>query len=266
MSDAGTNDRLERLRSRREPPPLIKVRLVERHELTARLVRLVFEGPGLESMLSEPAASVRLLVPSPGSNRLVIPDWNGNEFLLPGDVRPALRTFTPLRSTEPGCLDLEIVRHPGGVVSTWAETAQPGASAAISGPGRGFAPPDDTTEFFLLGDETAAPAIGQLLEHLSPDAAIEVHIEVESDTAIRPMPEHANATISWVVGGRGQPAGSRLLTSLATLPELTPTAHVWAAGEAASMQAIRKYLFDERGLPRSQATVRGYWKPARPVS
>ena len=29
------------------------------------------------------------------------------------------------------------------------------------------------------------------------------------------------------------------------------------------MQAIRKHLFDGRGLSRSQATVRGYWKPER---
>jgi NADPH-dependent ferric siderophore reductase len=35
---------------------------------------------------------------------------------------------------------------------------------------------------------------------------------------------------------------------------------VWAAGEAAAMQRIRKYLFREIDFPRSDAHVRGYWK------
>jgi NADPH-dependent ferric siderophore reductase len=38
---------------------------------------------------------------------------------------------------------------------------------------------------------------------------------------------------------------------------------VWAAGEAAAMQRIRRHLFDEREVPRAQATVRGYWKHGR---
>jgi NADPH-dependent ferric siderophore reductase len=34
-------------------------------------------------------------------------------------------------------------------------------------------------------------------------------------------------------------------------------------GEAAAMQRIRRHLFEDRGLPRSQASVRGYWKHGR---
>jgi NADPH-dependent ferric siderophore reductase len=35
------------------------------------------------------------------------------------------------------------------------------------------------------------------------------------------------------------------------------------AGEAAAVQRIRRQLFEDRGLPRPQATVRGYWKHGR---
>ena len=38
---------------------------------------------------------------------------------------------------------------------------------------------------------------------------------------------------------------------------------VWVAGEAAAVQKIRKHLFDQRGMSRSDATVRGYWKHGR---
>jgi NADPH-dependent ferric siderophore reductase len=38
---------------------------------------------------------------------------------------------------------------------------------------------------------------------------------------------------------------------------------VWVAGEAAAMQRIRRHLFEDRGLSRAQASVRGYWKHGR---
>jgi len=35
------------------------------------------------------------------------------------------------------------------------------------------------------------------------------------------------------------------------------------AGEAAAVQRIRRHLFTERGVTRSHAAVRGYWKHGR---
>ncbi|MFN8028008.1 MAG: SIP domain-containing protein [Acidimicrobiia bacterium] len=37
-------------------------------------------------------------------------------------------------------------------------------------------------------------------------------------------------------------------------------ARVWAAGEAAGMQRIRRQLFEERGIDRRRTIIRGYWK------
>ena len=263
MSDAASDDRLEQLRSRRESPPLIPVTVTSRAEITPRLLRLRFEGSGIEQMHAEAAASVRLLVPSPGSDELVLPEWNGNEFLLPGDVRPALRTFTPLAADGSDQLDLEIVRHPGGAVSGWAERVAVGAPAAMSGPGRGFEWPDDTTTFQLFSDETAVPAIAQLLTLLAPAITVQVHAEVEAEHAIRPLPDHPRASIDWMVRTPSEAPGALLIAAARALPEVSATTHVWSAGEAASMQAIRKHLFNERELSRSQATIRGYWKPDR---
>ena len=38
---------------------------------------------------------------------------------------------------------------------------------------------------------------------------------------------------------------------------------VWAAGEAAAMHLVRRHVFEERGMTRSQTTIRGYWKARR---
>ena len=262
MSESDADDRLERLRSRREPPPLVPVTVTERAEVTPRLLRLEFNGHGIDGMLVEPAASVRLLVPSPGVDELVLPEWNGNEFLLPDGERPALRTFTPLDAGATDRLRLEIVRHPGGAVSEWAERVAVGDPAALSGPGRGATFPPETETFHLLGDETALPAIAQLLEWLPRDATVTVHAEVLTDDAIRPLPGRPGAEITWLVQPPDGRPGDRLVAAARELP-MPEHSHVWAAGEAASMQAIRKHCFDERGMPRSRTTIRGYWKPAR---
>ncbi len=229
------------------------------------MLRLVFEGHGLRELVApEPASSVRLLVPSPGTTELLMPEWNGNEFLLPDGSRPALRTFTPLRfDPDAGRLDLEIVRHAGGAVSEWAEQAEVGDPAAISGPGRGWALPDGTTELLLLGDETALPAITQLWDLVAAEVAITAHVEVVDGAATQELPARGGATIEWHVLAPTDAPGAALVRVAAGLPDIAATAHVWAAGEAAAMQAIRTRCFDGLGMTRSQTTIRGYWKPAR---
>lgn len=248
---------------RRPPPPLVPVTVTRCDVRSPRLLRLGFAGDGLRSMEApEPAGSVRLLVASATADRLVIPAWTGNEYLLPDGSRPALRTFTPLAfDRAAGTLDLEIVRHPEGAVSTWAESAEPGTEAAISGPARGLALEPSIERFVLVGDETALPAISQLLEAIPKTAKIEVHVEAVTAAAEIELPAHPGSHVTWHIND--DVPGSCLVEVVTALGDLGERDHVWAAGEAASMQSIRKHLFNERGLARSAATVRGYWKPAR---
>lgn len=213
--------------------------------------------------VDDPAASVRLLLPPPGTTELLVPSWTGNEFLLPDGTRPVIRTLTPRRmDVDTLELDLDIVLHGNGAVSTWAEAAAPGDPAAVSGPGRGYAIDPDTPAFLLAGDETAMPAIGQLLEVLPGEAAVNVHIEVADAHARIPLPAHPNATIEWRGMQPGSTPGDTLVAAVRAA-ELAPGTRLWAAGEAASMQRIRRHLFEERGFPRNHATVRGYWKHGR---
>jgi NADPH-dependent ferric siderophore reductase len=262
MPDDDRSSRLARIR--REPPPLRTVRVVERVELSPRLLRLTFEGDGLRELtVEQPAASVRLLVPSPGTDELVIPEWNGNEFLLPDGTRPALRTFTPLRvDNAAGRLDLEIVRHPGGAVSDWAESVAVGAPGAISGPGTGYDLPD-ADRIVVLADETALPAVTQIVAASPASPVLEIHVEVIRDDAVVDVEVRAGDTIDWHVTRPGGVPGVELVAVVTALDAVPDGTHVWAAGEASAMHGIRTHLFDTLGIERSRATVRGYWKPAR---
>lgn len=236
------------------------MRDVER--LTPRLHRVTFGGDELDGLaVEEPAASVRLLIPSPGTHELVMPAWTGNEFLLPDGKRPTIRTFTPWRvRADAREIDLGIVIHGKGSASEWAESVSVGVPAAISGPGRGYAVDRDAPTFVIGGDETAVPAITQLLDALPREATAQVHIEIATSDARLELPELPHATIHWHEHA-GAP-GAAMVAAIESA-EIGDDARVWVAGEAAAVQRARRHLFNERGIARANASVRGYWKHGR---
>ena len=257
-----TPSRKERLAElRREPPQFRRATLASKVELTPRMMRVTLIGDELDDLvIDEPAASVRLLVPSPPSDELVIPEWNGNEFLLADGSRPAIRTFTPpFKAAGERSIDLDLVLHDGGAASAWAQRAEVGAEVALSGPGRGFSVDPACPSFLLLGDETAIPAIRQLLTVLPAGATVEVHVEVAEPDARIDLGAPEQVTVEWHDLLPAAAPGDTLVAAVETA-SIAVDGHVWAAGEAAAVHRIRGHLFDVVGLTRSSATVRGYWK------
>jgi NADPH-dependent ferric siderophore reductase len=251
-------------RIRRPPPAFRTVTVQATTVIGPRLRRVTLAGAELVGFpVPLPGASVRLLVPSLGTTALVVPTWTGNEFLLPDGSRPALRTFTPRRvDPDAGELDLDVVLHGGGVVSAWAAAVEAGAPCAISGPGRGYEIDADAPTFLLAGDETALPAIAQLLEVLPATATVRVHVEVAAPDGRSPLPTHAGATITWHDLADPTDPGASMVAAVLAEP-IDASARIWVAGEAASVQRIRRHLFDEHAFPRPRATIRGYWKRGR---
>lgn len=251
-------------RVRRQPPAFVGVRVVRIDELSRHLLRVVVSGESLDAYaVDEPGASLRLLLPVGGS--LVMPRWTGNQFELPDGGRAPIRTLTPRRfdrATDE--LTVDIVVHPDGALSRWAQRAEIGEEVAVSGPGRGYQVEPSVGSYLLAGDETAIPAISQLLERLPHTVGIDAHIEVRFGDAAVDLPTHPMATITWHRRTPGGAPGDALVAAVSAIDELPD--RVWAAGEAASMQRLRSMLFDERGMSRQVATVRGYWKHGRPES
>lgn len=255
MSDADAT------RVRRAPPAFRTVTVAESAPIGPRLQRIVVAGPELVGFPdSLPGASVRLLLPTPGTDALVLPTWTGNEFLLPDGRRPVLRTLTPLTlDADAGRLELAVVLHAGGIASGWAATAAPDAPCAISGPGRGYTVDPDASGYLLAGDESAIPAIGQLLDAIPATIPVRVHVEVATPEGRTSLPAHPRATVAWHdLADPGDPGSAIVAAVLAETVE--PEERIWIAGEAASVQRIRRHLFETVGFPRPRATVRGYWK------
>ncbi len=249
---------------RPQPPSFRRVAVRRLDRLSPRLVRVTFGGDELAGLrIEEPASSVRLLLPAVGSSALVVPTWTGNRFLFDDGTAPPIRTFTPLNFDAAARLvDLEIVLHPGGMTSSWAESAQPGDEAAISGPGRGYTVDPRAAGYVLAGDETAVPAMKQLIAAIPAPIAVHVKIEIAHREARVALPSHPRLSAEWVVPAPGSAPGSALLPAVRDL-EIGPGSKVWAAGEAGAMHDLRRDLFDERDMERGAVTVRGYWKHGR---
>lgn len=226
------------------------------------MIEVTLAGAELEGFaIVAPASSVRLLLPVDGS--LVFPEWNGNEFLLPDGGRPPIRTVTPLRFDPMSLsLALEVVLHDGGRLSAWALGSTVGEEAALSGPGRGTIIDPEAGEWLIAGDETAIPAMSQVIAALPAAAQAHVFIEIVDPDARHSLPERPAVGVEWLVREPNSPPGTALLDAVrgAAIGE---DAHVWAAGEAASMQQIRRHVFDDRGITRNRTTIRGYWKDGR---
>jgi len=248
---------------RRPPAPFLTAEVEATEWLTPRLARVTLKGSELRGLeVTQPASSVRVLLPDPERpDALELPGWDGNRFVLSDGRRPTLRTITPrYNDRDAGTLKLDVVVHGSGAAARWASTASPGSPAAVSGPARGHNIDSEAPALVLGGDETAIAAIGQILEALPDRSEALVHIETLNAECRPSLPSHPRCRVDWIDqdGLPGEALVERL--SEAHLPEAS---RLWAAGEAAAMQRLRQRLFNERGIPRSQATIRGYWKHGR---
>ncbi|MCH7584413.1 MAG: siderophore-interacting protein [Acidobacteria bacterium] len=134
---------------------------------------------------------------------------------------------------------------------------------ALSGPGRGYAIDRSARAFLLGGDETAIPAISELLEALPTETPVRVCIEVTHPEARLVLPDHPQSTVEWCdLPSDGSP-GDALIHRIKDA-DLDPGIRVWMAGEAGAMHRIRRLYFQDRGLARADAVIRGYWKRPRP--
>jgi NADPH-dependent ferric siderophore reductase len=209
--------------------------------LTPRMVRVTFAGEELAAFgWNGPAAHIKLF-------------FDGG----------AVRTYTPRRfDPHAGELDVEFVIHGDGPASAWAEQATVGQALTIAGPGRSYAV-DPAAEWYLLaGDETAIPAIGTILDTLSPSMQALVLLEV-ADAAEEQALESTSlrADIRWLARGPNpRTAGRELEDAMRRLEFPAGSGRIYVACEADAMRRIRRHLLQERQFPRPHLITRGYWR------
>lgn len=175
-------------------------------------------------------------------------------------TRPLTRTYT-IRRYDPAAneLDLDFVLHDeAGPASDWAKRAEVGDMLILVGPSPAYQP-DPTADWYLLaGDETALPAIANILDAL-PDAAVtRVFVEVADAEEEQPLP----AAVTWA----HRAAGESLTAAVAAADLPTGRVEAWLAGERSAMVTLRAHLLDERGFDRRGVRPTTYWRRGEPGS
>lgn len=235
--------------------------MLRTERVTPAMARITVGGPALANFPGSPGDQHVVLYFYEAHVELPEPLTLTSARTLLGQVRPAMRSYT-VRRHDPVTheLDIDFVLHAeGGVAADWAAAARPGDHLIVVGPSPAYLPDPAVARHVLLGDETALPAIGAMLEHLPPG------MDVTAVTAIVEIADPAQqqdlgGPVTWLHRD-GCPAGNPdlLLAALRALGPLTD-AEVWGAGERTVMQAVRAYLVDESGLDRRRVRTTMYWR------
>lgn len=255
-------------RAARPQRPQIVLEVLERIQLSPRMVRIVAGGDGISGVEEngKTDAYTKMLFAHPETDLTPPYDLEALRGVLPVEQLPSRRTYTIRRfDLARGCIWIDFVVHGDeGIAGPWADAAVPGAPVVLGGIGGGYAPDAEADWHLLAGDDAALPAIASALEGMPADAAgvtlIEVdgpadHLELETPDGIRVEWLHRN--------GREAGTTTLLADAVRDVEWRAGRVQVFAHGERGAMKSLRPYLTDERGLDRSQLSLSAYWAHGR---
>ena len=232
--------------ARPDPTPLV-VRATE--SLGRRTKRIEFSGTIRVDQL-RPASYLSL--------------WFSDPAVIarePRTGRTDKRSFTP-RFIDPlrGTMTIDFVLHGSGPASTWAADAESGDKIWAGPVKGGFAAPESLRFLVLIGDDTAMPAIGTILEAIAPDVGTCVIVEVVDDQDERQLSTQRTVDPIWLHRGDDPGRTGQATLNLEREIQVPDDAFWWIAGEREAIRAIRDVLVEERGIDRQHYSLNAYWR------
>jgi NADPH-dependent ferric siderophore reductase len=237
--------------------------VVRTEQLTPHMVRIVLGGPGLEHFSAGEFTDhyVKLLFPCPGVEYPEPYDIVRIRAEFPRDQWPVTRTYT-VRSWAPAARELTldfVVHGDEGLAGPWAQQAEPGQQVRFLGPGGAYSPSQDADWHLLVGDESALPAIAAALEAMPAETSVRALIEVEGRKEELKLSVPDTADVVWLHRGPAR-VGQRLVEAVRAMEFPSGRVDAFVHGEAGFVKELRRHLRLERGVPREQLSISGYWR------
>ncbi|GAB1816049.1 siderophore-interacting protein [Mycobacterium sp. MUNTM1] len=222
--------------------------------LTPRMRRIRFRGPRLQGLTWTPGQQVRLKVES------LRESWSRLH------AYPVLRTYS-IYDADPdlGTLDIVMFDHDGDPKAAtpagrWATATSIGDHAHVTRPQGNLVIRHDAPYHVFAGEETASVAFAAMLRSMPPTAEVYGVIEAATDADRLPLAR----PLTTVERGDASAANSAVLAdALRSLPLPDHPGIAYLAGEARTIQALRKILITERGWDRRQIRTKPFWTPGR---
>ena len=226
----------------------------EIEDLTPRLRRVRLEGRRLQGLKWTPGQHIRLQVAGLLESALRL------------HAHDALRTYS-IHDADPdaGTLDIVMMDHEGdpNVVTParlWARTATIGDPVSFTRPQGNLVVKPEAAYHLFAGEETASVAFAAMLRSLPSTA--EVHGVIEGGIVSDHLP--LARPITHVERGDASAANSAVLAeALRALPLPDHPGVAYLAGEARTIQSLRKILVTERGWDRRNIRTKPFWTPGR---
>ncbi|MFI6014385.1 siderophore-interacting protein [Streptomyces sp. NPDC051243] len=249
------------LRPARKPRKPHSAQVIRTERLTPHMQRVVLGGDGLADFTADTCTDhyVKMLFSPAGVSYPEPFDLERIREELPREQWPVTRTYT-VRAWDPEHreLTLDFVLHGDeGLAGPWAMRAQPGETVRFMGPGGAYAPDPDADWHLLVGDESALPAIARSLESLPDGATAYAFVEVAGPEEVQKI--DSDVEVDWLHRG-SRPIGEALVEAVRALDFPEGRVHAFVHGEAHFVKELRHMLRVERGVPREDLSISGYWR------
>jgi len=233
--------------------------------VTPHYIRVFLTGDNVAAIANTTiGVHTKILIPPKGINKVYIPefDYEKRQWIPQADdIRPTVRTYThrgiDLEKKE---IWIDFVAHGDeGPASAWAISAQKGDALGVMMKGRKKELHPQAENYLLVGDATAIPLLGAILEALPATAKGRCLIEVYGKEDEQPLQTKADVQIEWL-HNQHQQQGSGLAEAVRRLelPKQNRYAHV--AAEFSAVKEIRLYLRKEKRWQREELNAYSYWK------
>ncbi|MFP3593772.1 siderophore-interacting protein [Chryseobacterium sp. SIMBA_038] len=206
----------------------------------------------------------KIAVPPKGLNEIHFPslDQETHQWIYPAkEVAPSIRTYTHRGiNVEKNEIFIDFVDHgDGGPASRWAREAEVGSKLGVMMRlgSKELCPQADW--YLLVGDGTAIPVLGAILETLPETVKGVCILEVHGKEDEQILKTNADITFIWVYNS--EPHGKSDLTQVVKTVEIPETSKFgYVATEFLSVKEIRSYLRKEKNWTQQELYAYSYWK------
>ncbi|MGW7563354.1 siderophore-interacting protein [Streptomyces sp. NPDC054757] len=247
----------------RKAPQAHEAQVIRTERITPHMVRLVLGGEGLDAFDASEFTDhyIKVLFAPDGVSYPEPFDMARIREEFPREQWPVTRTYT-VRSWDPALRELAVdfvVHGTEGLAGPWAAGARPGDTMRFLGPGGGYAPDPAAGWHLLAGDESALPAIAAAVEAMPAGAVVHAFVEVSGPDEEQKIEAPDGVAVQWLHRG-ARPAGEALTEAVQALDFPAGEVSAFVHGEAGCVKELRRHLRLDRGIPREQLSISGYWR------
>ncbi|MEU0545221.1 siderophore-interacting protein [Nocardia sp. NPDC005978] len=244
--------------------------------VSPNFVRVTLGGDGLASFtamgydqwfrLFMPGRDGSLSLPTSASTL----GWYAQYLMMGKDHRPLVRNYTVREYRAAGFgefgstaeLDIDFFSHgDDSPASNWANGAAPGDKVGILDEGATFQLPDGANFALLVGDESAVPGIAGSLRSAPRDLRGAAYLELPDPADAQDLGEPEGVEVHWIIRTDATAEIGATVAAAVRAAELPATGvYAFLAGEQKLVSGLRRFLVQDREIPKADITFTGYWR------